>query len=592
MGQEILYCSKCQTQLRSADFDKQKAYRLHNSVFCLKCARDSVHALPPATIQQLLGQIARQEESAEKRNSSTSRILRAVEIRPAKPLSPRIAPGPGSWGAAGLITLGILAGLALLAALIVSGSSEPKIAHRGAASPVATSPVAAPAAPPAGPSPGTEVPASRPAPPAPPAEPAGTFDAEAAESLRRAREFARANPGDLVGQIALFETAAWESSGTPLQGPAQRDLEALKTKDRSLALQELPGMLGPARAAALKEEFGSALALLERGRKRHAVSEWTGPVEKAVKEIREQANGLYGPLKEKALGFSRAGNSGELQAIRSRIAKWNLEELRTDFERELARSVPPQNPGPSPVTPPVTPPVTSPAAPSGETARVQAPRTPDQDPGPIGYWKFDEGKGPLASDSSRNRNHATLMNGAAWTAGKFGGGMSFSGTDAHLLAPATPSLADLGPLTVSAWVKPGKLKLGRIVAKEGAGRGRWMFIAGESTIAFAKDFSVQELRRETVANLLPSGEWHHLAVTWDGTAQVTQVHIFVDGVEAAYAKNQDGTGQKMSDALTPLSIGNRGDLSRGFQGTIDEVRIYARALTPQEISGLSTAKPK
>src|SRR5579864_8220589 len=139
MGQEILYCSKCQTQLRSADFEKEKAYRLHNSVFCYKCARESVHSLPPETIKQLLGQIARQEEAAEKKNSSTSRILRVVEIRPSKTISQRRtvgsrapAPGPAAW-----IALGALSVVTLLVWVIASGGSEPKTAPRPPAAPVA-----------------------------------------------------------------------------------------------------------------------------------------------------------------------------------------------------------------------------------------------------------------------------------------------------------------------------------------------------------------------------------------------------------------------------------------------------------------------
>jgi hypothetical protein len=579
MGQEILYCSKCQTQLRSADFDKQKAYRLHQSVYCLKCARDSVHALPPETIQQLIAQIAQQEGTAEKKNSSTSRILRVAEIRPGKSVPHRGAAGPLSPGPAGWITVGLLAAAALLVAVFASGSQEPKSPPRAA-----PSPVAAQTAPPPERRPGPEAPAPPPSLPAPPPESAGTFTAEATESIRRAREFARMNPGDLVGQIALFEKAAWDSSGTPLQDAAQRDLENLKSKDRTLAVKELPGLLDPVRSAAAREEFGQAMTLLNQGRKLHAVSEWTGPVEKALKELRGQVDGIYGPLKEKAVAAARNGNAGELNAIRERLAKWNLEEFRADLEREISQA--------SAVAKPEVPPTPPKPAPPGPTLLPQKTSEAGLDPGLVGRWTFDEGKGALASDSSRNRNHATLVGGPVWTEGKMGGAVGLNGGDAHVLVPAAPALADLGPLTVSAWVKPVKLKLGRVVAKEGVERGRWMLIAGEGAIAFAKDFSAQELRRETVANLLPCGAWHHLAVTWDGTAQVTQVHIYVDGIEAAYVKNQDGAGKKMSDASTPLIIGNRGDFNRGFQGTIDDVRLYARVLTARELASLSSPSAK
>ena len=580
MGQEILYCSKCQTQLRSADFEKEKAYRLHNSVFCHKCARESVRSLPPETIQQLIGQIARQEGAAEKKNSSTSRILRVVEIRPAKALPLRRAAGTEAppLGPAGWIIVGILVAGAVFAGVFVSGSSEPKSASRVAPPPITVQ------APPPEPRPAFTDPGPRPLPPVPPPGSAGTFDAEATESLRRAREFTRTNPGDLVGQIGLFEKAAWDSSGTPLQDTAQRDLEGVKMKDRGLALKELPSLLDSVHAAATREDFGQALALLERGRKLHAVSEWTNPVEKTLKDLREQVDRLYGPLKEKAIASARSNNAADLESLRARLIKWNMEELRTDLERELSRS--------APLSAPTPPPLEHKPAPPAEPVPVQPTGEVVSDPGLVGYWKFDDGKGLLASDSSRNRNPASLINGPLWTEGKVGGGLRFNGAEAHVLVPPTPSLADLGPLTVSVWIKPGKLKLGRLVAKESGGRGRWMFIAGETGIAFAKGYSQQELRRDTITNLLLPDVWVHLAVTWDGTAQAGQIHIYVNGIEAAYAKNQDGTGTKLSDASTPLWIGNRGDLARGFEGTIDEVRLYARVLSPKEIMLLASPKAK
>jgi hypothetical protein len=579
MGQEILYCSKCQTQLRSADFEKEKAYRLHNSVFCTKCARESVRSLPPETIHQLIGQISRQEE-AGKKQSSTSRILRVVEIRPGKSLPPRRAAGAGaaSSGAAVWIILGALAAVTALAVVLVSGPSEPKSASKAPAAPLAVP------APLPDPRPGPDASLPRlPAPPAPSGV-AGTFDAEATESLRRAREFVRTNPGDLVGQISLFEKAAWDSSGTSLQDAAQRDLESLKVKDRVVAAKELPGLLDAARAAAAKEDFGQALKLLEQGRKQHAVTEWTSPVEKTQKELRSQVDELYGPLKEKALAAARAPNPGELQALRERIARWSLDEYRTGLDEVLSHASPLPGPAPSPSPPKTNPPLLPVQAP--------IPGEADSEPGLVAHWTFDEGKGGVASDSSRNRSTAMLINGPAWTEGKRGGALKFSGAETQVLVPANPSLADLGPLTLSAWIKPGTLKLGRIVAKESGGRGRWMLIAGETGIAFAKDFSSQELRRETVLHLLTPETWHHLAVTWDGSAQAAQIHIYVNGIEAAYAKNQDGEGKKMSDAAIPLSIGNRGDLARGFQGTIDDVRIYARLLSEKEIKTLAAPKAK
>src|SRR5262245_18798637 len=54
MGHEILYCSRCRTQLRSTDFEKELAYYLEGRAYCETCARDLVHRLPEERINEIL----------------------------------------------------------------------------------------------------------------------------------------------------------------------------------------------------------------------------------------------------------------------------------------------------------------------------------------------------------------------------------------------------------------------------------------------------------------------------------------------------------------------------------------------------------
>ena len=60
--------------------------------------------------------------------------------------------------------------------------------------------------------------------------------------------------------------------------------------------------------------------------------------------------------------------------------------------------------------------------------------------GLVGWWKFDEGSGSVAYDSSGNGNDGNLMNGPTWTAGKIRGALSFDGMNDYVLIPATYDL--------------------------------------------------------------------------------------------------------------------------------------------------------
>src|SRR5579864_8667882 len=53
MGQAILYCFRCSTQLRDSHFEQGKAYRIDNFAICAACAPEAAHSLPPESVQKL-----------------------------------------------------------------------------------------------------------------------------------------------------------------------------------------------------------------------------------------------------------------------------------------------------------------------------------------------------------------------------------------------------------------------------------------------------------------------------------------------------------------------------------------------------------
>ena len=103
-----------------------------------------------------------------------------------------------------------------------------------------------------------------------------------------------------------------------------------------------------------------------------------------------------------------------------------------------------------------------------------------------------------------------------------------------------------------------------------------------------------KLARATPTGSLVADVWQHVAVTWGGKPATTDVHLYVDGDEiTAMANSSDGTGTFEPDAANPLTLGNEVDHTRGFGGSIDDVRIYKRVLTAAEIQRTSlTREPR
>ena len=213
--------------------------------------------------------------------------------------------------------------------------------------------------------------------------------------------------------------------------------------------------------------------------------------------------------------------------------------------------------------------------------------------GLVGYWTLDEGRGLSAADTSGNGNTGSLFNAPVWTsAGHVNGALSFAGTNAAVVVPGGGVLADLyrTGVTVAAWIKPA--------SAGGGGKGRilhktnWMLYMGSaSTVLFTADNWTTQFAQRTSTASITLNTWQHVAGTWDGSQNGGGIHIYVNGVLADGA-SVSGAGTAVSDASQALYLGNiPGSLNRGFDGTIDDVRVYNRVLSASEIQSLVAGAP-
>jgi len=199
--------------------------------------------------------------------------------------------------------------------------------------------------------------------------------------------------------------------------------------------------------------------------------------------------------------------------------------------------------------------------------------------GLVGYWKFDEGSGTIVEDSSGNSNDVTV-NGATWTNGKIGGALSFDGVDDYVGIGTNDFNASSG--TIVLWIMAN-------------GFSEVHYIFGHTTtpayanrIQLYTDDSFGNLDlglgdshvRATAIQDLDTGIWYCIALTWDGT----DFAVYVEGILKA-----SGTYSGLSSIHTFADIGNNGDAnnrSQSWDGLIDHVRTYNRALSATEIQAI------
>lgn len=207
------------------------------------------------------------------------------------------------------------------------------------------------------------------------------------------------------------------------------------------------------------------------------------------------------------------------------------------------------------------------------------------------YWNLDEGTGTSAADSSGNGNNGTLISSPSWTAGKIGNALTFNGSN-YVNAGNGTSVNITGPLTVAAWIKTTQSS-GEIATKYkyrllGSSYYGYTLNLGSSKGLFTAYCGTDcSSPSASSANNVDDGAWHYVVGVFDGSRVVT----YADGVP--------GTSQLWSDSLAVgdnnFFIGAR-RASAGiglpdifFNGTIDDVRLYNRALSATEIQAYYNA---
>lgn len=203
---------------------------------------------------------------------------------------------------------------------------------------------------------------------------------------------------------------------------------------------------------------------------------------------------------------------------------------------------------------------------------------------PVGYWKFDDGQGTNAQDTSPGNNDGAIS-GAAWTAEDqcvSGKCLSFDGSDDVVTTTQASSvnLTSKTAYTISTWFKAisdGEGDTGQIIQK---GTNTYLRVSGQSGTSLNIDASLDLATTDATKSLtapITTNTWNHIALVYtdDGDDEIT---IYVNGKDMGSSTNGDGSPTADSNNLL---IG--GTTTANFQGYIDEVKIYPYARTAAQV---------
>ena len=200
---------------------------------------------------------------------------------------------------------------------------------------------------------------------------------------------------------------------------------------------------------------------------------------------------------------------------------------------------------------------------------------------PAWWWgiRSMRGRAPSVADVSGSGNTGSLVGGASWsTQGRYGGAMSFDGSSSVPQAASSPSLGLSTAMTfrvdqaggVSGWLAGG----------HAAAAGRLFPECEYLTVGRCGRVGAAPLARSVSGvsgpTASPVGSWTHLALTYDGS-------LSAPVREWRAGRRRSRSRGVIQSSSNPFWVGDRSSYGEFFNGLIDDVRVYNRALTQAEI---------
>jgi hypothetical protein len=210
------------------------------------------------------------------------------------------------------------------------------------------------------------------------------------------------------------------------------------------------------------------------------------------------------------------------------------------------------------------------------------------EPGLVGWWTLDDGAGSTVADSSGGGHDGSFVAGTpVWVQGKFGGALKFEGT-AQVEVPDHADFHIADTVSMALWANPEAAQLtdAKFFVKQKSTYYPYAIQYDSSGKTIYANVSTDSAQYNTKPNLAGfAGEWAHLCAAYDGSVVI----LYKNGVEVARAT---GSGKLRQNTLSLTFGGRLGyTTSNNFKGMMDDVRLYNRALKPQDIQQIMQGPP-
>lgn len=174
-----------------------------------------------------------------------------------------------------------------------------------------------------------------------------------------------------------------------------------------------------------------------------------------------------------------------------------------------------------------------------------------------------------------------------WVAGKAGKAIEFDGIDDYVYFSTTTGALMVfnnynTPVTTCLWLKRYRTQISEMPLRRDPREYWWLWISSSNDWLYFYVGGSSSIRTDYPNVLNEINRWYFICVTYDPAASSNKAKIYIDGQLKAQGNPDRGSG----GTYTYFSVGARTDGYAPFKGVIDEVKVWKRALTPEEIQAL------
>lgn len=234
----------------------------------------------------------------------------------------------------------------------------------------------------------------------------------------------------------------------------------------------------------------------------------------------------------------------------------------------------------------------------GATTKINTTITTNSDleRGLVSHWTFDGKDRDTASSTGEVHNRTRSLNGDmqnytlvqdGFVPGVIGQALATNGVDEYVVVPQDSALEGFSSVSIAAWVNPqgpADSSWSHMVIKDYLAEADYgLLFAGNDSVSNCQtnDFvfrieAATELNLCSTESYAVDGDWHYLVGTWDGSVAT----LYIDGT---FATSGNLTGTLVDRDQNFVIGGNEGASDRYFDGYLDDVRVYDRTLSADEV---------